>query len=272
MKIRNYIILALLVPLQLLAIHDPTTTGARSYGMGNIGVVGIGFSNVYNNQAALAYFSSVAVGIDYSQGYFSDKALSTKSGAFILPTKGGVFGINLSYFGFNAYNEQKIGLAYGKKLGQKLALGIQINYFRSYIGADYGSAQAVSFEIGIYSKLSEKLELGAHIFNPIGVEIGKNTPESIPIAFQLGLLYHIDKNLLLATEVEKILDQKQSYKFGLEYLIGEHLSVRTGIATAPTLFTFGFGLKMKSFLLDIGTGFHQTLGFTPRVSLLFNIK
>jgi len=272
MKIRQYIFLALIVPLQLFAIHDPTTTGARSFGMGNIGVVGTGFSNVYNNQAALAYYNSVAIGIDYDQGYFSDKALSKKSGAFILPTSGGVFGLSINYFGFSAYNEQKIGLAYGKKLGQKLALGIQINYFRSYIGADYGSAQAVSFEVSVYSKLSESLELGAHIFNPIGMEIGKNNPEAIPIAFQLGLLYHVDKNLLLATEVEKILDQKESYKFGLEYLIGDYFSVRTGIATAPTLFTFGFGLKAKRFLLDIGTGFHQTLGFTPRVSLLFNIK
>ena len=268
----KFMILALLITLQLIATHDPTTTGARSFGMGNIGVVGTGFNSVYNNQAALAYYTFMAAGINYDQGFFADHSLSHKAAAFILPTKAGAFGLNINYFGYAAYNEQKIGLAYGKQLGEKLALGVQLNYFRSYIGADYGSAQAVSFEIGIYSKLTQNIELGAHIFNPIGMEIGQNNLEAIPIAFQFGLLYHVDKNLILLTEVEKILQQKESYKFGLEYTITKHFRARTGLATAPTLFTFGFGLQMKNLLLDIGLGFHQTLGFTPKISLQFNIK
>ena len=272
MQYKILTLIIMLIPIQLLAVHDPTTIGARSLGMGNIGVVGTKFSSVYNNQAALVYFNQIAAGIDYNQGYFANKALSTKSGAFILPTGAGVFGLNMSYFGYNQYNEQKIGLAYGKALGKRLAVGVQIDYFRSFIGADYGSAQAVSFEIGIYSKLSEDLELGAHIFNPIGMKIGEQTPEAIPIGFQLGLLYHVDKNLILATEVEKILDQKESYKFGLEYIIAERFMVRTGFTTSPTLFTFGFGLNMNNLILDIGTGFHQTLGFTPRIALQFTIK
>ena len=265
-------ILALLIPLQLIAIHDPTTKGARSFGMGNIGVVGTGFHTVYNNQAAMAYFDHIAAGIDYDQGFFADHALSHQSAAFIFPTRVGAFGFNINYFGYAAYNEQKAGVAYGKQLGKKLALGVQLNYFRSYIGADYGSAQAVSFEIAIYSMLTKEIELGAHIFNPIGMKIGQNHPEAIPVAFRFGLLYHVDKNLILLSEIEKILDQKESYKLGLEYQISEHFMARTGLATAPTLFTFGFGLYSPKLLLDIGAGFHQTLGFTPRISLRFNIK
>jgi len=272
MQYRIFFLITMLIPFQLLAVHDPNTRGARSSGMGNIGVVGTGFSSVYNNQAAMVYFNHTAASIDYDQGYFADKALSTKSGAFILPTGAGVFGLNMSYFGYQQFNEQKIGLAYGKALGKHLAIGVQMDYFRSFIGNSYGSAQALSFEIALYSKLNESLELGAHVFNPIGMEIGNQIAEPIPIAFQFGLLYHVDKNLILATEVEKILDKKESYKIGLEYMIANHFMVRTGLATSPTLFTFGFGLNMKNFLLDIGTGFHQTLGFTPRVSLQFNIN
>ena len=272
MRYKIFFLIIMLIPIQLMAVHDPNNRGARSIGMGNIGVVGTGFNSVYNNQAALAYFTHIAAGIDYDQGYFADKSLSTKSGAFIMPTGAGVFGLSMNYFGYSSYNEQKIGLAYGKTLGKHLAIGVQMDYFRTYIGGDYGNAQAVSFEIGLYSKLSESLELGAHIFNPIGMEIGDQNPEPIPVGFQLGLLYHVDKNLILATEVEKILDQKESYKFGLEYIIAERFMVRTGLATSPTLFTFGFGLNMKNFIFDIGTGFHQTLGFTPRISLQFNFN
>lgn len=272
MQYRLFFLISMLIPLQLLAIHDPNTRTARSMGMGNISVVGTGYGSVYHNQAALAYFNQMAASIDYDQGFFADKTLSTKSGAFILPTGAGVFGLSLSHFGHQQFNEQKIGLAYGKALGKYIAVGVQLDYFRSFIGGNYGNAQAVSFEIGIYSKLSEKLELGAHMFNPIGMQIGEENPESIPVGFQLGLLYHVDHKLILATEVEKILDKKTSYKFGLEYLIGDHLMVRTGVATAPTLFTFGFGLKMKNLVFDVGTGFHQTLGFTPRVSLHFHFN
>ncbi|NOR87979.1 MAG: hypothetical protein GQ527_10250 [Bacteroidales bacterium] len=272
MHYRILFLIFLLISGKLLAIHEPKNIGARAIGMGNIGVVGIGFNSVYNNQAALAYLQNTSIGIDYHQGFFADHALGTKSAAFILPTGAGSFGLSMTYFGYSEYNEQKIGLAYGKALGKHLAIGVQLDYFRTYIGSDYGNAHALSFEIGIYSKLSESSELGAHIFNPIGMEIGDINREAIAIGFQFGLLYRIDDQLLLATEVEKILDQKTSYKFGLEYHIIDHFIVRTGVATSPTLFTFGFGLKMKRLLVDIGTGFHQTLGFTPRVSLIFNLK
>lgn len=272
MQLKYYFLFILLIPLASSAIHDPKSTGASSLGMGTIGVVGTQYHSLFNNQAALAYVSKTTIGVDYNQGFFSDKNLSTKSVGALSPTGWGTLGVSFQYFGYQFYNEQKIGLAYGKQLGEKIAVGVQLNYFRTYIGNDYGNANALSFEIGIYSKLTEQLELGAHIFNPIGAEIGNNYPEKIPIAFNLGLLYHVDKHLSLATEVEKILDEKTNYKFGLEYDIGNYLISRIGIATQPTLFTFGFGVRYNQLIFDIGTGYHQSLGFTPAVSLLFKFK
>ncbi len=262
----------MLIPFGLQAIHDPTNTGAASLGTGTIGVVGTNFHSLHNNQAALAYLPNTTAGIDYNQGFFADKNLSTKTAGFATPTGWGTIGVNIKYFGYQLYNEQKIGLAYGKALGKKLAIGVQLDYFRTYIGNDYGSAQAVSFEVGVYSKLTDNLELGAHIFNPIGAQMGTEYPENIPVAFKLGLLYHVDEHLRLAAEVEKILEEKTNLKFGLEYEIGEFFITRIGVATQPRLFTFGFGIRYKKLIFDIGTGYHQTLGFTPAVSLLFNFN
>lgn len=267
---KNLFLILLLIPYTLYAIHDPTTIGARSISMGNISVVGTDFHSLYHNQAAMAYYSSSSVGLDYDQGFFADKNLSTKSVGAILNTGIGNLGLQMKYFGFQLYNEQKIGLAYGRSLGKYLAIGVQLDYFRTYIGQDYGSAQALSFEIGFYSKLSPKLEMGAHIFNPIGMTIGNEYKEDLPISFKLGMLYHIDENLLIASEVEKILTEKTIYKFGLEYLLNDYFSVRSGISTQPTLFSFGMGLTLKKWVLDIGTAYHQTLGFTPRISLYFS--
>jgi len=272
MLIRHYLLFFLLIPLGLKAIHDPSNTGAASMGMGTIGVVGTNFHSLYNNQAALAYLPSTTIGIDYNQGFFADKNLSTKTAGLAVPTGWGTLGLNLKYFGYQMYNEQKIGLAYGKQLGKRLAIGVQLDYFRTFIGNDYGSAQAISFEIGFYSKLTDNLDIGAHIFNPIGAEIGTEYAEKIPVAFKLGLMYHVDEHLRLATEAEKIQNEKTNYKFGLEYEIGSYFISRIGIATQPTLFTFGFGLRYKKLIFDIGSGYHQTLGFTPAVSLLFKFN
>ena len=45
--------------------------------------------------------------------------------------------MSLNYFGSGNYNEQKIGLAYAKKLAKRLALGAQVDYLRTSI-AGYG--------------------------------------------------------------------------------------------------------------------------------------
>lgn len=267
-----FFLIIMLIPYGLKAAHDPTSIGARTIGMGNISVVGTSFHSLYNNQAALAYHQKMTAAIDYDQGFFVDKSLSIKSAGFTLPTGFGTLGLSMRYFGNSLYHEQKIGLAYGKGLGKYLAIGVQLDYFRTFIGNDYGSAQALSFEIGFYSKLSEDLEIGAHIFNPIGMKLSHNNVEKIPIAFKLGLLYHVSEDLVIAAETEKVLDQKTSYKIGLEYLISKHFQLRTGIASQPILYTFGMGLLWNQWILDIGTGYHQTLGFTPRVSLQFNFN
>lgn len=272
MKNKLFFLILLLISTQVRSAHDPTSIGAKSASLGTISVVGIDFNNLHNNQAALAYYNKMTVGLDYDQGYFVDKNLSTKTLGLTMPTGFGTLGVNMKYFGYEQYNEQKIGLAYGKALGKYLAVGVQLDYFRTFIGNDYGSAQAVSFELSLYSKLSEKLELGAHLFNPIGMQIGEQSKEDIPISFKLGLLYHVDDRLYLATEAEKVLDEKTIYKFGLQYMIVERFIARIGVATNPGLYTFGFGLKWDRLFLDIGTGYHQTLGFTPRVSLQFNLK
>jgi len=260
------------IPLNSFSIHDPVAIGAKSGGMGNIGVVGTDFYSLHNNQAALAFYDKTTVALDYDQGFFADKNLSTKTLGMALPTGFGTLGLNMKYFGYSDYNEQKIGLAYGKTLGKNFAIGVQLDYLRTFIGGDYGNAQAVTFEIGLYSKLTKKLELGAHVFNPIAMKIGKENAEQIPVGFKLGLLYHVDQNLLMAVEVEKLLNYAAIFKFGAQYNIGNHFVTRVGVATNPTLFTLGFGLRWNKVIMDIGTGYHQNLGLAPRISLLFNFN
>ena len=49
------------------------------------------------------------------------KELSHGALALALPTNAGTFGLSYSYFGYSKYNESKIGLAYAKKLFEKIS-------------------------------------------------------------------------------------------------------------------------------------------------------
>ncbi|OYT14950.1 MAG: hypothetical protein B7C24_15625 [Bacteroidetes bacterium 4572_77] len=116
---RTLLFLSLILALQTKAIHDPKTIGARSLGMGNIGVVGSDFNSVFNNQAALAYFQNTAFGINYDQGFFADKNLSTKTAAFVASTKLGGIGLNFSHFGYAQYQTHWFSL--WKSFGEKIS-------------------------------------------------------------------------------------------------------------------------------------------------------
>lgn len=96
-------------------------------------------------------------------------------------------GLNLNYFGFELYNETKIGLAFGKKLSPSFNIGVQLDYLGAYINENQNNLHNISFEIVIQKQLSRELVLGAHIFNPTKVKL--NEDENIPSLFKIGLRY-----------------------------------------------------------------------------------
>lgn len=76
----------------------------------------------------------------------------------------------------------------------------------------------------------------------------------------------------MCAEEEKDVDQQSVFKAGLEYHVVEALYLRGGIATNPSLSSFGFGLKINQFTVDVASSWHQELGFTPQFSLAYTFK
>ena len=103
----------------LNAGNEINTIGGRSSAMGGSSVSLSDFWSVNNNQAGIANYKSFATGFYYEDKYLL-KELSLKAFSFIFPTSSGVFGFNYSYFGYNLYNEQKLGIAYAKIFWQKV--------------------------------------------------------------------------------------------------------------------------------------------------------
>ena len=262
-------VLLLLHGIHLFAGGEFPVIGSRQAGMGRTSVALTGFWNIQNNQAGIALIDKFGVGI-YYESQFSLNQLSTKSAAFLAPTKFGVIGLTFNYFGYSLYNDMKIGLVYARSFGQYLRVGLQLDYIQTTLGDGYGTQNNVTFEIGLQSDITEQLTLGAWVYNPIQVSIADYDDEKIPAIFRFGIAWTITKGFIATIEAEKNTNiQAVLIKGGLEYGIKEKFFFRGGFSTQEEIFSMGFGFRVKVVRFDISAIMHESLGFSPQASLIF---
>lgn len=254
-----------------MAQGDNLPVGARSAGMAHSSVTLYDVWSVHHNQAGLGWLENPEAGIFYENRFLLSE-LSYRGGVFAYPTKSGTFGLSVQSYGFNLYSENKYGLAYGRKLSEKVSAGIQLNYHTLRIAENYGNTNGISVEAGIQARLTEKLAIGVHVFNPNRTKVAEFEDERIPTIFRLGMNYTFSEKVFVTAEVEKDIDFNPVFKAGVEYHATDMLYLRGGVSTEPVLASFGFGLELKQFRLDIANTFHQTLGHTPQVSLQYAFK
>ena len=88
-----------------------------------------------------------------------------------------------------------------------------------------------------------------------------------------GMNYRLSEQFILFTELEKNVIHPLQVKFAAEYKPTSKWFFRGGISTAPLAFSFGVGGRFKDRMqLDLGTAYHQLLGWSPHVSFQFDIK
>ncbi len=243
-----------------------TNLGAKASALGNSSVASVDAWSCTNNQGAMAFAENTQVGLFYENRFLSN-ALNSQAIAFTLPIKKGVFGVNFAYSGFQLYNEKKAGLGYALRLNDFLGVGVQLDYWNTAIGNDYGSKSLFTFEVGVMAKVSSKINLGVHVFNPIRAQYNTYDDERLESLYKLGLQWEIAENLNFVAEAQSNIDNKLFVGGGVEYRILEILYARIGMGTHPEIFSFGFGLKLQSFHLDFSSSYHQVLGYSPQVSM-----
>ena len=245
--------------------------GARSAAMGGYNVTLSDVWSANNNQAGLGFMEELSGGI-YYENRFLLKETSYKAGAFVLPVKKGALGLSVTSFGFELYNETKAGLSYGMRFGDKFSMGVQLNYLNTSLSQDYGSKTSITGAVGLIAKLSKELSFGVHIYNPTRAKLAEYDNERIPTIMKLGLDYRFSDKVMLAVSTEKDVNFDAVVNAGLEYHITQILYLRGGISTNPTQYAFGFGMQLKDFKIDISSSFHQTLGITPGISIIYSRK
>lgn len=253
----------------ILFSQNEGITGARSYGIAGSSITLSDVWSSQNNPAGLGNLTNWQAGISY-ENQFLQSELSNRSVGAVIPVSAGSFGVTLNQFGYTAYKENRIGIAYGQALSKTFSMGIQLNYSSVSISNNYGSTGAVSANIGLLAKLNDELSLAAVVINPNRAELAELTEEKFPTIIKLGLSYDFSEKVKVVSEVAKDIDFDSNVKFGIEYKAIDILYLRAGYATSPSLSTFGFGVNLNNFNLDFASGFDSNLGFSPQISLIYN--
>lgn len=268
MKYSKHILILIFTTFVTKAHSTNDIIGSRATGMGGYSATISDLWSSNNNQGGLGFITELSAGICY-ENRFLLKETGLKSGAFVMPLKKGAFGLSLTSFGYQAYNQNQAGLSYGLKLFEHLSAGIQINFLNTRLTPEYGQRNTFTGAIGLIANLSPVITVGAHIYNPTRSKLADYTNEKIPTIMRFGIDYTFSKKVMMGAEIEKDIDFLPVVKVGIEYHAVEKLYLRGGISTNPTLSSFGFGILFKDFKLDISSSFHQTLGLTPSISLIY---
>ncbi len=222
--------------------------------------------SLFYNQAGLGFAEHSWVGVHHENRFITPE-LNFSAIGVILPVRVGTLGVSVKRLGFSQFGQTKFGLAYGMKLAPTFSAGVQLNAHHVFIAGEYGSATVMSAEGGIIYSPSDRLNIGVHIVNPTRSKLLEEP--RIPTMFNLGLAYQISEMVLVTSGVEKSLDDPFSFKAGVEFMPIKNLAFRTGMASKPSLISFGVGYQVASIQMDLAFTRHEILGYTPHFSLSY---
>ncbi len=219
-----------------------------------------------SNQAALVATRQAGIGL-YGERRFLLAATSGYNIAAALPSKMGNFGLQLNYFGFKNFNENRLGLAYARNLGKIVDAGIQFNYYGYHIPA-YSHASTLNYEGGIIIHFTNKLNGGIHVYNPVAGKLGKNDEDRLASVYKLGLGYDASESFFVSGEIIKEEDKPVNVIAGFQYQFAQQFFIRAGFRSESSTIFAGAGVAWKNLRVDAAGSYHPQLGFSPGILLI----
>lgn len=239
--------------------------GAYAASLGGISSVVEGPHAVFNNLASGLKSQTSTYYLSSARRFDLSELTSVSFGAAIPSFSSGMFGLQVSSYGFEAYNERYFGVGYAQELMDKLAISGRLGLEMLDLG-EYGRANTIVYQLGLFGSISPELQYGVTIANPEAQEVDDSDP--VVSSLRFGLAYTVSDKVKSYLEVEKSLPESLSVRVGLNYSIHPLLSLRTGYSTSPGQNSFGFSYKiLKTLHLDVAMLYDPILGITPVLSI-----
>lgn len=252
-----------LLGLQAQGGIETLPKGARSVGVGNASITIADSWSIFDNIGALGRLASSSIMVGYDHR-FNLNELTTLSAGAVIHTEGFQYGLSISSYGGEHFNQSNIGLGIANQLGIA-SLGLKVNYFQTNIEG-FGRAAAPVIEFGGVAELGPNLFFGAHMYNLTNAKVGGNSEDRIPTVVKSGISYRPTEKLMVNVEAEKDILLDAVIKLGIEYNLMDRLWLRSGVNTYPSNLFFGIGFRPRNFVIDYAMTQSQYLGNTHHFS------
>jgi hypothetical protein len=252
------------------SIGEETQIGAREISLGSASVALITPFSVFHNQAALGQIKSISVAIDYRQPFLIE-GFAAKALALVIPTPVSNFAFSVQQKGIPGYNESRFGFAMAKTLGKRISAGLQFNYYLIDFPEQGRSLGTFLIEFGVLYQTMNNVTVGLHIFNPARASIESlNLKSDLPVSATAGIALKPSANLLFVSSIAYCVDNPLNIRMGIEYQFSGSFFLRGGLSGKPIRHSAGLGYKCRYFQTDFALVHHETLGYTPSISLILN--
>lgn len=242
--------------------------GGRAAAMGGTSVCEHSLWALQNNPAGIAYLNGWNFGLYYENQWLLKETAFKSAGVVKDIPKVGCLGLSINQFGGSLYSENKFGIAYARDFGPYLQMGLQIDWLLLHWSDDYPNRNALCYELGIQSQVTEKLRLGAVLFNPLGPKLGTLHEDRIPVVMRFGMAYQFTNDFVGQCEVERNSGRSGfQLRGGFEYVLFQRFSLRAGAQHNPNIFSFGLGYQIRHLHVDIASQMHQVLGTSLQIGI-----
>lgn len=265
------LLLSLLLALSNLAFSQGwNPVGARSNALAGASVTLTDVWAVHQNPGAVAQVKSFSAGLYYDSRFLT-KELQTQALAVAAPLKKGVIMGGAQLFGYKEYRHTRIGLGYAMQLTDHFSAGIQANIQQLRFNENYGSVISGTAEAGFLAKVNERWNIGFSITNIGRQKIG-GLEDRFNSVMRFGSAFTPSKQVKCIGEVQKDVISPISFRGAIEYFPVEVIALRIGAQTGPANFAFGIGYQNASIQLDLGTKYHQQLGWSPCIGFNYTVN
>jgi hypothetical protein len=221
------------------------------------------------NPATLGQLKDPGFAIGSERKFFLAEFNSYYAASALPVNKHGGFALNAGYSGFNLYYETQVGLAYGRQLTEAISVGLRFNY-NSIAISTYGKSSILSVEAGLLLRLTDKLIASLHIDSPAAAKFGKDGAEQFSSVYTAAFGYRASQKFYFGVDVIKEAGADVNINAAFQYKPVQQLLVKC------IVFNHSIGIGARFILpaiqFEVAASYHQQLGLTPGLLLLFNLK
>ena len=230
---------------------------ARQVAMANIKATVYGSAS-YGNPAYVAFSEGFSGHASVENRFLGTDIQGFVAGASYASESLGGFQLGVNRLGIEGLYFQEMTFGYAKKLGTKTAIGGNILLLNQQADR-YDSYQTLSFNLGTQFPLSENIQAGIYLSNPIPDR------KELPIynfnsEFAAGITWKITK-LTTAFEISKPQNTKYSIKTALDYQPMKALSLLGGIIISEKdlIPSLGVSYQLKGIRITMSSTFQTQL-------------